>query len=101
MRIYYEAQHPANEELAMRLRKWVPGVKLGLAHFPAEIRCVPHTWGETLGEVVLQSVHESGGHFAAWERPEAVVGDLGRMFGREGVCRGVVGGRSGFDDEEN
>ena len=98
VRIYYEAQHPDHfDAVAKKLRLWVPHVKLGLAHFPREINCVPRAWGETLGPVVLQSEHERGGHFAAWEVPDAIVEDLGKMFGRGGECFGIVEGRTGYD----
>lgn len=40
--------------------------------------------------------HRKGGHFAAWEVPEVLVGDLRKMFGRGGAAFGVVGGRNGF-----
>ena len=35
---------------------------------------------EGLGEIVFERWHKSGGHFAAWERPEVLVGDLREMF---------------------
>lgn len=96
-RIYYEAQNPAAKADGVtvtpwRLMEFIPNVKLGLAHFPREISCVPRVWGETLGEVVLQSEHERGGHFAAWEMPEAIVGDLMEMFGPGGSCVGLFRG---------
>jgi hypothetical protein len=34
-------------------------------------------------------VHKEGGHFAAWEKPEALVGDLREMFARNGGAKGV------------
>ena len=58
---------------------------------------MPRTWARTLGKVVWESEWEKGGHFAATERPDAVVGDLRGMFGRGGPCEGVVQGRSGFE----
>ena len=45
---------------------------------------------------VLVSEHESGGHFAAHEKPEELVGDLRRMFGRSGGAFGVVKGKDGY-----
>lgn len=57
---------------------------------------VPKTWAQTLGPVVFQSEHEKGGHFAACERPEAIVGDLRKMFGKSGPCYGVIPGKSGY-----
>jgi hypothetical protein len=46
--------------------------------------------------VVFEGVHEHGGHFAAHEQPEALVGDLRKMFGRGGGAYGVVKGKSGY-----
>lgn len=71
-------------------------MKLGIAHFPREIVVVPRTWAATLGPVVYQSDHDKGGHFAAWEQPEAVVSDLQNMFGKGGPCYGIVAGKNGF-----
>lgn len=71
-------------------------MKLGIAHFPKETIVVPKTWAETLGLVCLQSEHAKGGHFAAWEVPDAIVGDLRDMFGKGGPCYGVVEGKNGY-----
>jgi len=46
--------------------------------------------------LVFESEHESGGHFAAHEKPEELVGDLRRMFGRGGGAFGVVKGKDGY-----
>ena len=35
-----------------------------------------------MGPLVYESENESGGHFIAWERPEAIVRDLREMLGR-------------------
>ncbi|TCD68986.1 hypothetical protein EIP91_009208 [Steccherinum ochraceum] len=37
-------------------------------------------WMRTTGNVVYESEHPAGGHFAAYEQPEALVGDLREMF---------------------
>jgi len=39
---------------------------------------------------VQEIYHDKGGHFAAWEQPEALVGDLRKMFGKGGPAHGVV-----------
>ena len=49
-----------------------------------------------LGKMVFQSEHETGGHFAAYERPELLAGDLRKMFGKGGPAYGVVSGKSGY-----
>jgi hypothetical protein len=46
--------------------------------------------------IVFESEHEAGGHFAAYEKPEALVGDLRKMFGRAGPVAGVVSGCTGY-----
>ncbi|CAG9939755.1 unnamed protein product [Clonostachys rosea f. rosea IK726] len=52
-------------------------------YFPRELLVLPLRWGRTLGPVVFEARHEAGGHFAAYERPEELAGDVKRMFGRE------------------
>jgi hypothetical protein len=45
---------------------------------------------------VFESEHDIGGHFAAYEQPEALVDDLRRMFGKGGPAAGVVTRHGGF-----
>ena len=45
---------------------------------------------------MFESEHDAGGHFAAYEKPEALVGDLRRMFGKGGPATGVVPMHDGF-----
>jgi len=100
-RIYYEMIHNSkiNQNWLTRdeLRKYLPGVKIGLSHFPNDIHVMPSVWTRTLGDVVFERDHEKGGHFAAWECPESIVSDLKDMFGRQGGAYGIVKGRSGHD----
>lgn len=49
-----------------------------------------------MGNVVLHEEHESGGHFAAYERPEYLAEDLRKMFGKVGPAFGVVSGSTGY-----
>jgi hypothetical protein len=48
------------------------------------------------GKIVFESEHKVGGHFAAYEQPEALVGDLRNMFGKSGPAAGVVPGCTGY-----
>ncbi len=96
-RIYYESTHSDVLDYAVTA-KWIPSVKLGLAYFPREIIAVPKTWGRTMGPVVFESEYDSGGHFAAWERPDAIADDLRKMFGRQGGAHGVIKGKEGYDN---
>ncbi|KAI1170196.1 microsomal epoxide hydrolase [Nemania sp. FL0916] len=65
-------------------------VKLALAHFPRDVLLLPGYWGHGLGNLVYEKYHDKGGHFAAWECPEAIVDDLRTMFGPNGGARGVI-----------
>lgn len=66
-------------------RRWLKkdhgtGVKIGQSHFPGDIHVLPSAWTKTIGNVVFETEHEGGGHFAAWERPQELVDDLRAMF---------------------
>ncbi|KAF7520055.1 hypothetical protein G7054_g12887 [Neopestalotiopsis clavispora] len=62
----------------------IPKAKLGFSYFPKEIAATPRMWNRRLGDVVFEKEHETGGHFAAWEKPEALVEDLRTMFKIDG-----------------
>ncbi|KAL8998535.1 MAG: hypothetical protein Q9188_006081 [Gyalolechia gomerana] len=98
LRIYYEVAHDAEFGLP-RTWEYVPKVKLGLSYFPKEIVVFPKAWGRTMGPVAFESEKERGGHFAAWECPEELVGDLRVMFGKGGGAEGVVEGKRGYGVE--
>ncbi|KAH6679213.1 epoxide hydrolase [Halenospora varia] len=87
VRLYYES---LRGEFPTKSGGYVPHVKLGLAYFPKEIFRLPKAWGSSLGEVVFEHEHERGGHFASWEVPEGVAGDLQVMFGKGGGAYGAV-----------
>ncbi|KAJ6141337.1 hypothetical protein N7470_010233 [Penicillium chermesinum] len=99
VRIYYECHHPESVggRYHPRLMEYIPHVKFGFAHLPREINTVPRVWASTLGEVVLQSEHAAGGHFAAWEVPSVLAADLSTMFRPGGPCFGLVASRSGLE----
>ncbi|KAI1374983.1 alpha/beta-hydrolase [Hypoxylon crocopeplum] len=100
VRIYYEAIHNVDGRKGkldrQKIRSWSPGVKLGFSHFPMDLQVLPSTWVRTLGEVVYEKEHDSGGHFAAWERPDDIVTDVREMFGKGGGAFGVVKGLTGY-----
>ena len=54
------------------------------------------SWMKT-PNLVFESEHEKGGHFAAWEVPDALVSDLRKMFGKGSRAFGVVPGKNGYD----
>ncbi|KAI9047425.1 hypothetical protein LZ554_008869 [Drepanopeziza brunnea f. sp. 'monogermtubi'] len=94
-RIYYEMVNAKGTTIT-DTERYVPHVKLGLAHFPRELIVIPTLWCRTLGPVVYEKEHSRGGHFAAYEKPEAIVSDLRAMFGRGGKAFSVVTGRDGY-----
>ncbi|KAF2461059.1 Alpha/Beta hydrolase protein [Lineolata rhizophorae] len=99
-RVYYEMFHPepGNKLSRPALSLWIPNIKLGTARFPKELVIYPKTWTRTLGPVVFESEHEKGGHFAAWENPDAIVGDMKKMLGKKGPCYGAVKGKDGYEN---
>lgn len=102
LQLYYEVIH-AKEPAILKEKeaKGIPvsdaddlavwqDVKVGLAHFPRDVLSLPGYWGYGLGHIVYEKNHDRGGHFAAWECPEALVGDLRAMFGPDGGAKGSV-----------
>ncbi|KAJ0329699.1 hypothetical protein COL922a_012778 [Colletotrichum nupharicola] len=49
---------------------------MGYSWFPYEIVPVPKAWAATTGNLIWYRPHEKGGHFAAYEQPEALLGDV-------------------------
>ncbi|KAI0060465.1 alpha/beta-hydrolase [Artomyces pyxidatus] len=92
LRIYYELARTG--EFGGKLP--VASIPIGVSYFPKEIVLAPHTWIRATGNVVFEARHPSGGHFAAHEKPEFLVGDVRAMFGKGGPVAGIVPGHSGY-----
>ncbi|KAH9056308.1 Alpha/Beta hydrolase protein [Lactarius vividus] len=71
-------------------------VPVGLSYFPKDLVQFPRVWLRAQANVVFESEHEVGGHFAAYEQPSAFVDDLRKMFGKSGPAAGVVPGCTGY-----
>lgn len=59
------------------------GVKVPVAAsaFPDELYQIPRSWAEkAYPKLVYYKRHDMGGHFAAWEQPELLVGDIRAGF---------------------
>lgn len=92
--IYYALEHrDPNVFAAAQEYSEVP---IGISRFPKDLILLPKLWNHTLGPVVYEKEHPKGGHFAAWEQPDAVVSDLRTMFGKDGGAYSVVTGKSGY-----
>ena len=55
-------------------------VPTGVASFPHEIIRAPRAWCEDAYNITHWTTMEAGGHFGAWEQPEAFVADLRKFF---------------------
>jgi pimeloyl-ACP methyl ester carboxylesterase len=74
-RLYWENKLPFFAPLGQT----VPVV---VSSFPTEIYAVPQTWAEqAYSNLAYFGDHPKGGHFAAWEQPQAIVDDLRKGFG--------------------
>jgi len=77
-RYYYEAAH----------RPWTPvhgrmpvvEAPVCVSVLPEEICSAPRRWAERYYNLKQVRHHVSGGHFAAWEEPQAIVTDLRDFF---------------------
>ncbi|GLB38196.1 putative alpha beta-hydrolase [Lyophyllum shimeji] len=94
LRIYYEHTQ-ASGGLNAYFNEEPTTIPVGHSHFPKELVQVPRSWVKTKN-LVFSGEHESGGHFAAHEKPEELVGDLRKMFGKGGGAFGVVKGKNGY-----
>ena len=54
-------------------------VPTGVSLFPKEILVPPRAWVESDYNLVAWEKHAKGGHFAAWEQPDELVGDVVRF----------------------
>ncbi|RDB19094.1 putative epoxide hydrolase [Hypsizygus marmoreus] len=92
LRIYYEVAHADPNGSLVQERTTIP---LGYSHFPQELVSFPRSWTKRPG-LIFEAEHDSGGHFAAHEKPTELVGDLRKMFGKGGGAFGVVKGKNGY-----
>ncbi|OSD08597.1 alpha/beta-hydrolase [Trametes coccinea BRFM310] len=93
-RIYYEMTGGHTHDCFET--EW-SSIPLGVSYFPQELVHLPKSWSYTMGNVVFESEHDKGGHFAAFEQPGKLAGDLRKMFGKGGPAHSVVSGKSGYD----
>ncbi|KAF5315439.1 hypothetical protein D9619_007362 [Psilocybe cf. subviscida] len=98
VRIYYEATQTAlGSELGPFSQDYATSIPQGNSYFPKELVVLPKRWYRKLPNLVFESDHTSGGHFAAYERPQELAEDLQKMFGKGGPAYQVVPSKSGYD----
>ncbi|KAH9945052.1 alpha/beta-hydrolase [Epithele typhae] len=96
VRIYYEMSEGGTATLG--LGHLSPAtVPTGVSYFPGELIRLPKSWAALMGKTVYVGEHDKGGHFAAFEVPEVLAGDMFKMYGKGGGAFGVVPGKSGYD----
>ena len=49
---------------------------MGFSWFPKELVPIPVSWAGTTGNMVWYKRHETGGHFAAMEKPKELFDDV-------------------------
>ncbi|KAF9012977.1 alpha/beta-hydrolase [Hymenopellis radicata] len=95
IRIYYETYQSGD---SLQLARQRPSIPMGISVFPAELIVRPLSWYTTNGNLVFSNTsHTKGGHFAAWEAPDALAKDLRKMYGKGGPAFSVVPGKTGYD----
>ncbi|KAK6073284.1 epoxide hydrolase [Seiridium cupressi] len=94
--VYYDGKHNQDKTREQVTSEYLKDVKIGCTKFPKELVVLPALWNKTLGDLVLNKEYDSGGHFAAFERPNELASDLREMFGKDGGAYGVVKGKTGF-----
>ncbi|EAU86115.1 epoxide hydrolase [Coprinopsis cinerea okayama7 len=95
VRIYYEFLHARGQ--GAWFSNLETAIPVGHSYFPKELLPFPIKWFSwSLPNLVFESEHEFGGHFAAYEVPGALVGDLRKMFGKGGPAFAIVPGKTGY-----
>ncbi|KAI9435121.1 hypothetical protein H4582DRAFT_2080039 [Lactarius indigo] len=71
-------------------------VPIGLSFFPRELARFPKALLYSKENIMFESENKMGGHFAAYEQREVLVGDHHEMFDKSGPAAGVILGYTGY-----
>ncbi|KAH7925879.1 alpha/beta-hydrolase [Leucogyrophana mollusca] len=93
LRVYFETTQNDDRSFGP---SHTPTIPMGISYFPKELFPSPKAWTRLNGKVVFESDHDRGGHFASHEKPQELVDDLRKMFGKGGPAYGVVPGKAGY-----
>jgi len=77
-RYYYEAAHHPWTPVHDRMP--VVEAPVGISVLPEEICSAPRRWAQRYYNLKQWRHHASGGHFAAWEEPQAIITDIRDFF---------------------
>ncbi len=76
IRLYSESrEHPLHLAPGQRIEP-----PCGIVHLPKELPMPPRSWAERAFNIVHWTSLPRGGHFAAWEQPELLAGDIRAFF---------------------
>jgi pimeloyl-ACP methyl ester carboxylesterase len=71
---------PYNDSYAFRSRTPQVTVPTAVAVFPGDLAQPPREWAERVYDVRRYTVMPRGGHFAGWEEPDLLAGDIAAFF---------------------
>ncbi|KAL4903415.1 hypothetical protein BDW74DRAFT_179832 [Aspergillus multicolor] len=87
MEIYKESAAVLNENPHSMLGRYVKQ-PVGGSVFPKELWISHREWMEETCNVRFWRQHSSGGHFAAWEKPQELADDVAEFYARDGPVFG-------------
>ncbi|KAH6695604.1 Alpha/Beta hydrolase protein [Plectosphaerella plurivora] len=90
MQIYKEAEAVLNNNPQSMLGRYI-SQPVGGSLFPNELWLYPREWLEETCNIKYWKQHQKGGHFIAWERPDALAADVAEFYAKDGP---VFGGSS-------
>jgi hypothetical protein len=77
--MYHENHLPASMVEGSWAQEYLR-VPFGCSAFPKEISMVPRSWAERIANVKFWRQHDSGGHFAMYEKPQELAGDMVKFY---------------------
>lgn len=89
MQIYEEAEAVLNENPSSMLGRYI-SQPVGGSLFPKELWLYPREWMEETCNIQFWRQHHKGGHFIAWERPDALAADVAEFYGKSGPVFGIA-----------
>lgn len=84
MRLYREGLRPGTVvDFGFGAFPYV-SVSVGITEYPFDVWYrLPRDWAARSGNVTARYVHDAGGHFAAYEVPHLLLGDIWSFFGSD------------------
>ena len=77
--LYHNSPPERNLEIGLSAKHKIE-VPTGLSTFPKELSPAPRSWAETVVNLQFLVEHDTGGHFAATEKPKELAGDMIKFY---------------------